>query len=378
MIEGNTINPQLEDGHIRIAREIEDALSCAKLSLNERQVIRMVIRMSWGCKGHKVCELDTFADILHCTGLHRTRIKKVLQKLERKRILVIDWDNLVLHFNKHYDTWRVKVCKYWNPDRYAKLVYKNINAKENSRISKKLTLLAKNYHSIDLPISKKLIAYKQKTNTLLNNVSKKLIGKTHKRKPQANPHEAPLNNSILNNKQTTTTEDKPSQVTGSSSEDASQLGTEAPEGMSNDITILKGVILAKKWPSVSVAPSYTACRRLIEEADGDVNVVIEAIGRMSITLKYEQNGDDVAGAIMAYVKNPHYGRSKEAEVIKAPPTLQQRLDAEITRLDDFQKQVDANPRNATDELCIKMLAQIHLNIDDLKKEIQNADTATAS
>jgi hypothetical protein len=141
-------SPQKEEGHIDIANELYDVLSMIRLTQYQRDALRLVIRMTYGCR-QTSCRLLAWTDFEYCAGIHRTKVKRVLESLAEAKIFVIDWDERVIHLNKDYEKWEVEFSPTFRADRYAELLVHNIKTKFEIRgISQKLIVLANSYKLI--------------------------------------------------------------------------------------------------------------------------------------------------------------------------------------------------------------------------------------
>lgn len=149
-------SPQRENGFVAIANEIWDVLSMIRLTANQYRAIRLVLRLSYGCQ-QKACKFEKWDDFHFCGGVHYTAVGVTLRKLEKMRILVIEWDKHIVMFNKHYSTWNVESYPGYDSKRYAELVVENIkNRGLINPFSKILSDLAKCY-----------LAHKQSANSQL-------------------------------------------------------------------------------------------------------------------------------------------------------------------------------------------------------------------
>lgn len=104
------VNPQDKKGYRRIANDILYALAMAGFSGPERQLIDVIISLTWGFK--KLSEKITYGQFHIVTGLERSTIIRNISNLEEKHIIYIDRQlvagRLPLNeylFNKYYDTW---------------------------------------------------------------------------------------------------------------------------------------------------------------------------------------------------------------------------------------------------------------------------------
>jgi phage replication O-like protein O len=81
-------NPQLENGHTKIANELMDALSKAMPGFGAGQVLLAIIRKTYGW--HKKNDTISIKQIQEMTGLSRRSVIYAIQNLEAKNMIVID------------------------------------------------------------------------------------------------------------------------------------------------------------------------------------------------------------------------------------------------------------------------------------------------
>lgn len=79
-------SPQVENGHLRIANELYEALVKAPVSIREMRLFMAIIRQTYGFQ-RKVASISVtlFAEM---TGLYRAHIPDALKSLERKNMIV--------------------------------------------------------------------------------------------------------------------------------------------------------------------------------------------------------------------------------------------------------------------------------------------------
>lgn len=102
-------NPQCEHGYTRIANEIMEALAKNRLSGQERQILDVVLRKTYGFnKLENAISMSLFSEL---TGIKRPKVAKLIKSLLSKRILsVTQKDNSNTNcysFLKDYEQWRV-------------------------------------------------------------------------------------------------------------------------------------------------------------------------------------------------------------------------------------------------------------------------------
>ncbi len=110
------INPQRDDQHRRVAKEVWWALVRADISLSGYKVVLHVIDRSWGYD--KLEASIGYASFIKATGLSKSSIRNAISELVRKHILVAErtpGDSKtpsVYMFNKHFDTWDAGLSKW--------------------------------------------------------------------------------------------------------------------------------------------------------------------------------------------------------------------------------------------------------------------------
>lgn len=98
-------NPQLKNGHTRIANEILEALARTKLGQYEWQVLIVILRKTYGWgKSEDSISLSQF---MLSTGITKQNISRTIQGLI-KRCIIISRDNDIAKkykFNKDFSAW---------------------------------------------------------------------------------------------------------------------------------------------------------------------------------------------------------------------------------------------------------------------------------
>ena len=80
-------NPQVENGYIRIANEIWDALVAIRISGEARQVLDLIIRKTWGW-GKKTDKIS-LSQLCDATGLKKSSVIKARKKLVKMNIITM-------------------------------------------------------------------------------------------------------------------------------------------------------------------------------------------------------------------------------------------------------------------------------------------------
>lgn len=112
MDERRNAGPRLEDGFVRVANELEDALLAKIHTFRHSQVVRAIIRKTYGY-GKKEDDI-TISQIAEMTGLHRNHVGTAVKELEAMRILNPvrpGAHGLIVGLNKHHTQWLVGSTK---------------------------------------------------------------------------------------------------------------------------------------------------------------------------------------------------------------------------------------------------------------------------
>jgi len=122
-------NPQ-PDQFTRISNELYRAIMQTDFSKRQRNILDLVIRMSYGC-GKKFALLRPVD--FELVGVYKTHVKRELDYLCEASVLAIDGDQIIL--NKNYNQWRISLSKTAiDPDKWSAVLSRNLQNKvtENS------------------------------------------------------------------------------------------------------------------------------------------------------------------------------------------------------------------------------------------------------
>lgn len=99
--------PQVEDGYVRIARELMDALCKHRIPGEARQVLDFIIRKTYGF--NKKADEISLSQFESGTGLKRPAVCRALRKLQTSNMIIKDAKPLpsasLYSVNKDYDNW---------------------------------------------------------------------------------------------------------------------------------------------------------------------------------------------------------------------------------------------------------------------------------
>ena len=99
-------NPQLENGHVKIANDIFDALARIRISGEARQVLDVIIRKTYGFnKKEDAISLSQFSLF---TGMGRNDVCRALNKLVSMNLILKKETTIANSYrlNKDFDTWK--------------------------------------------------------------------------------------------------------------------------------------------------------------------------------------------------------------------------------------------------------------------------------
>ncbi len=96
-------SPQIENGHVKIASELIEALARVNLRPYEWRVLLFVVRKTYGWK--KKLDYISVSQIAQGTGLHKQHTSRARLTLLEKRLLIEDGGKIGL--NKDYDQWQI-------------------------------------------------------------------------------------------------------------------------------------------------------------------------------------------------------------------------------------------------------------------------------
>ena len=98
-------SPQLEDGYLKIANELWDALTRYRIPGEQRQCLDFILRKTYGW-GKKM-DVISLSQFVKATGMGKPHILRATYTLRDKNIIVIKKDNGIVSYgiNKDFDSW---------------------------------------------------------------------------------------------------------------------------------------------------------------------------------------------------------------------------------------------------------------------------------
>ena len=115
--------PQPTDAHLRIAHSINEQLMVSHFSEQQRRILDLILRLSWGC-GKKDAYIPHQNDF-EIIGVLKGHIRAHLDWLQEAK--VIFREESIYSFNKDFDQWRVSRALAYTPKKLTELVTLNLN-----------------------------------------------------------------------------------------------------------------------------------------------------------------------------------------------------------------------------------------------------------
>lgn len=104
-------NPQLEDGFVRLANELTEALYRTKFNGTQFRILLAVIRCTYGFNKKEHEMSDNF--IAEATGINARQVKRELKKLINSKVLIVTNEGSYteprkIMINKYYNQWGIE------------------------------------------------------------------------------------------------------------------------------------------------------------------------------------------------------------------------------------------------------------------------------
>ena len=112
MEEHRSQGPQVEDGFVRIANELFDAILLKLNSYRHTKVALAIVRKTYGYR--KKEDDITISQLAELTGIHRNHVGAALKALEQMRVINpvrAGRHGLMIGINKHFDQWQEEPIK---------------------------------------------------------------------------------------------------------------------------------------------------------------------------------------------------------------------------------------------------------------------------
>ena len=157
MEEHRSQGPQVEDGFVRIANELFDAILLKLNSYRHTKVALAIVRKTYGYR--KKEDDITISQLAEMTGIHRNHVGAALKALEQMRVINpvrAGHHGLMVGINKHFNQWSEEPVKERGRATKSVAVSTKSVALESNQISCKtqpnqLKTATKTLHTTDNP-----------------------------------------------------------------------------------------------------------------------------------------------------------------------------------------------------------------------------------
>jgi len=139
-------NPQPTDAHIRIAHSIEEQLMVSLFSEQQRRILDLILRLSWGC-GKKYAIIPKQSDF-QIVGVGESHIKAHLQWLVTSRVIIREGQAYA--FNKDFDQWHVSRSLVYTPEKMSDLVRINLANNDDEELTENVRKVTESVSSKEL------------------------------------------------------------------------------------------------------------------------------------------------------------------------------------------------------------------------------------
>lgn len=137
--------------HLQIPNKLFEAISAFGLSKNERRIVDLIIRCSFGCKGKEKANL--IQRDFTVTGIKEPHIRALLEKLERKEVIFWDREKKLFWINGE-----LTESVSYTEERFTEILSKNLRKKKPDTykdVKEKLTYLVGTEKHLSLSGSQK-------------------------------------------------------------------------------------------------------------------------------------------------------------------------------------------------------------------------------
>ncbi len=125
-------NPQLENGYLRIANEIMEALARVRIPGEARQILDVIFRKTYGFQ--KKADAISLSQFSYLTGLSRRSAQRAISQLLTMNIIRkrADARPITYSFNKNYEQWKPSAKR-----RTVRKKADRVSAKKRTKLSAK-------------------------------------------------------------------------------------------------------------------------------------------------------------------------------------------------------------------------------------------------
>ncbi len=114
-------NPQ-PNQFTKISNELFEAIMQTDFTKRQRNILDLILRLSYGCrKKHAILRPSDFEMV----GVGRNHIQQEIKMLIKCNVLFVQGE--IYQLNKDYDTWRVTIHRYFETEKFEKILHRNLS-----------------------------------------------------------------------------------------------------------------------------------------------------------------------------------------------------------------------------------------------------------
>ena len=266
--------PELKDGWLRIANELQEAISRAKFTAYEHSLIDLIIRLSYGCKKSLYADLLHWSD-MEVVGIPKQKARITAEGLRNKKVIKITYpENCIrLRLNKYYSEWNLVFAD--KKQTYDKLILLNLNRhkwlQENGNLqvtmNEKSNLQVTSGDDGNLQVTEKVTYRLPKSNLQVTEAGSKpalsLGLQAPKEKKESNKEKGPVitGNIVIK---------REPEIDGKNEAAVRDIEKEKSRKASKQIEALQDLVMATFHPQITSPPAYSACNSAIHAHGFDV------------------------------------------------------------------------------------------------------------
>lgn len=118
-------NPQLENGHVKIANELQEAFWQHDFSKRQRAILDLILRLSYGCN-RKSAYIPRQKYFTIC-GVYLPDVKKELLHLQNSKVITISKNGNFYGINKDWEQWQISQVKKFDAAAFKELLAMQLN-----------------------------------------------------------------------------------------------------------------------------------------------------------------------------------------------------------------------------------------------------------
>lgn len=121
---------KLKNGYIKIANNLFEQLFIRDFTLKQLRILLLIFRLSYGF--NKTDAVVIPFSRFDVANIHKCDVRRVLAELQKRNIIICDFENNVFTLNKNFDEWMVNFHSTFSDENFVNLKSKQfVNHKQN-------------------------------------------------------------------------------------------------------------------------------------------------------------------------------------------------------------------------------------------------------